>query len=309
MKLPFRPARALLFILFLLTTSTTIVAADGIVSETTTHPFPGIRILERVTDSPPQRIYAAFIEIDSASHFIDATKPTGKLRTVEEWAEETNALVAINGDFYRWNNGVVHLYGDAVGGGERWPNAQTGRNDQLTGEWFFNKYGWMAFGGKGATFTHSQWVKRNHEVTSGWEPDEEAPEIPPNTRALVSGFPQLVIDGKEISCDDPTDSSCFPDRSDMRARHPRTAIGLTRNHDTLILVVVDGRSKTSVGMYGTELAALMKELGAWNAINLDGGASSQMYVKGRGTINAPESTARRKVLNHLGALPKGGSSQ
>lgn len=311
MKFPFFRGRLCvsIFLFLLLLSPTANVATAKIVSEMITDPFPGIRILERVEDSPPMRIYAAFIEVHSPFHYIDATEPSGKPRSVEEWAEETDALVAVNGDFYRWKNGRMHLYGDAVGGGKKWPKEQTGLGDLSVGEWFYRKYGWIAFGGDGATFTHSELTKRKQKATSGWKPDEIAPEIPANTRALVSGFPQLVIDGEAISCDDPTTSPCFPDRTDMRDRHPRTAMGLSRDRGTLIFVVVDGRSKNSIGMYGTELAALMKELGAWNAINLDGGASSQMYVKGRGTINAPENSERRKVLNHWGVFPKNETSQ
>ena len=68
----------------------------------------------------------------------------------------------------------------------------------------------------------------------------------------------------------------------MRDRHPRTAMGLSRDKQTFLLVVVDGRSGRSSGMYGTELAALMDKLGAWTALNLDGGGSSQMWVDGDG---------------------------
>src|SRR5690606_19352298 len=48
-----------------------------------------------------------------------------------------------------------------------------------------------------------------------------------------------------------------------------------------------------------ELAALMAELGAWQAINLDGGGSSALFVEGRGVINRPSDGAERAVANHL----------
>ncbi len=68
--------------------------------------------------------------------------------------------------------------------------------------------------------------------------------------------------------------SCF-------VRHPRTALGLSRDQKTLYLVVVDGRSAASVGMTCAELAALLKGFGSWTAMNLDGGGSSTMYGEGR----------------------------
>ena len=106
--------------------------------------------------------------------------------------------------------------------------------------------------------------------------------IPAGTVALVSGFPELVTEGRRVTCSSPTATSCFTDRGDMRARHPRTAMGITEDRNTFILLVVDGRSSVSAGMYGTELASLMDQLGAWQAFNLDGGGSSQMWIQGRG---------------------------
>ncbi len=58
-------------------------------------------------------------------------------------------------------------------------------------------------------------------------------------------------------------------------RHPRTAVGLTKNNQTLIFLVVDGRQPGwSIGVTLPELADLMLELGAYSAVALDGGGSS-----------------------------------
>ena len=63
-------------------------------------------------------------------------------------------------------------------------------------------------------------------------------------------------------------------------RHPRTAIGF--NDDNYFLVVVDGRQKgLSVGMSFPELADLMKQLGCTQALNLDGGGSSTLWLDGQ----------------------------
>lgn len=61
-------------------------------------------------------------------------------------------------------------------------------------------------------------------------------------------------------------------------RNPRTAVGLTKDNH-LIFVVVEGRSARSAGMSLDELARLMQTLGAVDAINLDGGGSSEIVVK------------------------------
>lgn len=88
------------------------------------------------------------------------------------------------------------------------------------------------------------------------------------------------------------------------ARHPRTAAGLTADGRTLILVVVDGRQQGySVGLKLPELADLLIELGAADAINLDGGGSSSFRYQptdGPEITNRPSDGRWRPVGNHLG---------
>jgi exopolysaccharide biosynthesis protein len=66
---------------------------------------------------------------------------------------------------------------------------------------------------------------------------------------------------------------------------PRTAIGQTRDGKVLMLVI-DGRQLGSQGAYLKDVMTIMKDYGAFNAANLDGGASTTMYVNGR-VINNP----------------------
>lgn len=71
----------------------------------------------------------------------------------------------------------------------------------------------------------------------------------------------------------------------ISGKNPRTAIGYTKDND-LILVTIDGRETSSVGMNIYDLAKLMKTIGCYNAMNLDGGGSSIMYIKGK-IVNNP----------------------
>ncbi len=65
-----------------------------------------------------------------------------------------------------------------------------------------------------------------------------------------------------------------------RARHPRTALGV-RADGTLLFVAVEGRQPArSVGMSIAELVELLLDLGAVDAINLDGGGSTAMVIRG-----------------------------
>jgi hypothetical protein len=89
-------------------------------------------------------------------------------------------------------------------------------------------------------------------------------------------------------------------------RHPRTAAGITRDGRTLLLVVVDGRQPGwSAGATLVELADLMRDLGAWTALALDGGGSSAFWWRAPGepegkVRNRPSDGHVRPVANALG---------
>lgn len=69
-------------------------------------------------------------------------------------------------------------------------------------------------------------------------------------------------------------------------RHPRTGLGFSVTGDTIIHCVVDGRGK-SLGATTGELAEIMQFFGAYNAMNMEGGGSSTMYLAAQGTMNVP----------------------
>jgi exopolysaccharide biosynthesis protein len=62
--------------------------------------------------------------------------------------------------------------------------------------------------------------------------------------------------------------------------HPRTAFAISRDHHTAWIVAVDGRQEDSKGIALSELAAFFRSLGAWDAINLDGGGSTTLAIEG-----------------------------
>lgn len=69
-------------------------------------------------------------------------------------------------------------------------------------------------------------------------------------------------------------------------RHPRTLIGV--DGERVLLVAVDGRSPgRATGMTPRECAFLMQQLGASQALNLDGGGSTTLWLKERGVVNRP----------------------
>jgi MYXO-CTERM domain-containing protein len=271
-------------------------------------PYTGVTLRQYRTSNPTTNTWVLLVDLCADRVHIDATKAPSGYASTGSWAQDRGVQAATNGDFY---TSGPRVYGDAVGEGVPWPAGQTGTDSGVSGEWYYQHYGWIAFLHDGVEFTHSEWIKQNRSVTSGWEPDTVAPPPPPGTIALVSGFPELVTEGAPFSCSSPTASDCFPDRSDMRDRHPRTAMGITEDRETFILAVVDGRTSSSSGMYGAELAELMHQLGAWEAFNLDGGGSSQMWVSGEGYINDYDGNnsggGARSVTNHWGVFAGSGS--
>lgn len=85
-------------------------------------------------------------------------------------------------------------------------------------------------------------------------------------------------------------------------RAPRTALGITKDGHVL-LAVVDGRQYNSVGFTLLELALFMQEAGAVQAMNFDGGGSSEMVVNGT-ILNKPSDRRERRVGSALAIIPQ-----
>jgi exopolysaccharide biosynthesis protein len=100
-----------------------------------------------------------------------------------------------------------------------------------------------------------------------------------NVKHIISGGPYLVKDD-EIYVDMTAEKL-----GAIGGRNPRSAIGYTAENN-LVMVAVDGREGSSVGMTLMELAGFMKSIGCINAINLDGGGSTVMYINGQ-IVNNP----------------------
>ncbi|MFC1726216.1 phosphodiester glycosidase family protein [candidate division KSB1 bacterium] len=119
-----------------------------------------------------------------------------------------------------------------------------------------------------------------------------------NIDHAIGGTPRLLRGGEiSIEWQEEKVSESF-----VTTRHPRTAVGF--NKDKIFLVTVDGRQPGySAGMSLQELAEFMKELGAEEAMNLDGGGSTTMWVDGE-IRNRPSGGAVRPVANALIVVKK-----
>ena len=124
-------------------------------------------------------------------------------------------------------------------------------------------------------------------VTARFSPDRGALET------LVGGWPRVVANGTNVAAAADSVEGTFPHFA--AARHPRSAVGFTRDSATLFLVAVDGRQTGSVGMTLVELANALIGLGVRDALNLDGGGSTALVV-GDTLVNKPsDQTGERPV--------------
>jgi hypothetical protein len=115
----------------------------------------------------------------------------------------------------------------------------------------------------------------------------------PDVYDVVGGNPILVQDGRAVT---------QPCSGAFCSRNPRTGIGYTAKGG-VILVVVDGRRpKWSVGATLNEFAAILRDLGAVQALNLDGGGSTTMVVKNE-VVNRPSDDRLRLLSNAVLVLP------
>lgn len=98
-----------------------------------------------------------------------------------------------------------------------------------------------------------------------------------------------------------------------KAVHPRTAVGYSADQRYLYLIAIDGRQKEySVGATYEDVGRALKLCGAWDGLNLDGGGSTTMAVRGDDekaiVVNRPINGTPDKLrfnANSLGATAEG----
>ncbi|MGQ9730799.1 MAG: phosphodiester glycosidase family protein [Candidatus Zipacnadales bacterium] len=116
----------------------------------------------------------------------------------------------------------------------------------------------------------------------------------PGLRHALGGGPRLVANGCVY-----VTSSAESFRADVAVgAAPRSAVGIMPNGDALLMVVDGRQAGYSAGMTLGELAEALVKLGVKDAMNLDGGGSSTLVVRGR-LANRPSDGAQRLVSNAL----------
>lgn len=195
-------------------------------------------------------------------------------RTTSQFLEEFDLDIAVNGDGFSpwWSRGPADYYPHV-------DDPVAPRGDTAS---------------RGQVYWNAQEPFPTLYISSRNTLSFDAPAKPYNA---ISGETRLVMGGSAV--DGLTDPEL----------HPRTAVGYSKNGKFLYIVVVDGRQPFySQGITLAELADLMIQIGAHDAMNLDGGGSSTLVVRGVDgqprILNSPIDQyipgRERPIANHFG---------
>ncbi|GAB5519786.1 MAG: hypothetical protein RhofKO_20370 [Rhodothermales bacterium] len=258
----------------------------------------GVRVYEAENPSIPLRAW--YVTIDTSTVMLDAVLASGGGAPLTTLAAQSDAVVAINSGYFGGGQSFSFV---ASGGVVLSPNIAA--LTRPAGRYFPTRgaFGLLADGMldvawiyqvSGMTYTYPR-PNPNTEQTPASVPTLTSPStaIPWNAVTGVGGGPVLLSDGQiRITWEEEVFfGSGIGSVSD---RQPRSAIGYTARGD-VILMVVDGRQNRSQGVSLTDLAGLMRSVGAVEALNLDGGGSSTLTV-GTTLLNRPEGgTAQRAI--------------
>ena len=153
----------------------------------------------------------------------------------------------------------------------------------------------LSGGGAGADFLRANApVGTKIHFTVGVTSLPDTPADVSQLREVVTGGPRLLTNGKvTINWQSEGMGQAF-----STTRHPRTAVGRTRE-GILLFVTVDGRQKgLSRGVSLPELAQILLRYGATDAVNLDGGGSSSAVVWDT-IVSSPSEGVERPVADAL----------
>ena len=113
-----------------------------------------------------------------------------------------------------------------------------------------------------------------------------------NVETAVGGGPVLIQNGKINITNE--HEFMFTGVA-INDKHPRTAMGYTKDNKLIILVIQGRFPGIAEGASILQEAQILKDLGCWEALNLDGGGSSCMLINGKETIKPSDTTGQRPI--------------
>lgn len=183
------------------------------------------------------------------------------IKKVSEIAAEKNALAATNATFGAGAE-IAHMKTDGVVRRTIDPEVTEARWKYRAGVWY---------DGRSTLGFYNRHSGSFQQAIAVYEADTH--------QNLYSSAPLLIENGSNINLNDFGGNS-----ADM---HPRTALAVTSS-GRLLLITIDGRLSTAKGMTCPEIQGFLgRYFAPAYAINMDGGGSTAMYIKGNGIVNYP----------------------
>ena len=207
------------------------------------------------------------LEIPDTAHYTLAFAHEPRRTKTSEMAQKHDAVAAINGSFFDMDQHfpVCYLRIDSVELGENTPGKDTVNRK-------YYQYGTLCL-------SHDSVFILKTDSPRHWE--EALP------------YPDIMTAGPLLIWHD-TLQHMRDDRTFVTNRHNRTAVGI-RDDGTVLLLVADGRHKQAEGLSLTELQQLFRWLGCRDALNLDGGGSTTLFLNigdYQGIANCPSDNGR-----------------
>ncbi len=245
----------------LLTFAPAASRADDAIS----YPYPCVEHVHRTL--PRVDAHVVVIDLACAEVEVYSTRPRARASTVSRFAGDSGAQIAVNANFFESS-----ACGLAVGERSVWRDTYF---DRCRSSFAFGP----AEGATRAALFDSVDHTRINPFPWAWN--------------VVTGWPTLLREGAAIfEPEEPLG---------MYRYHPRTALGTTTGGTHLVLAVIDGRRSGLPGMTSLEMVPLLEEFAVADAINLDGGGSSALFIEREGgVVNQPSDRTERTVANHLG---------
>lgn len=211
--------------------------------------------------------FLCVLEVAPGARFDIVPAEEGTLETTSALAERSGAVAAVNGSFFNMRPPYGSVNYLRVDNAEVSPNVLAGiRKTRRT----------LQQTGAVATFYGSLYMLKG-DALGRWERDIEAEDVVATGPVLLAGGEFVPVAGDRFNTN----------------RHPRTAAG-RRADGTVILLVADGRNALAAGLTMAELQQIMAALGCRDAVNLDGGGSTTMVVRGA-VVNHPSDNGQFDV--------------
>jgi len=207
------------------------------------------------------------LEIPDTAHYTLAFTHEPRRTKTSEMALKHDAVAAVNGSFFDMDKHfpICYLRIDSVNLGENTPGKDTVNRK-------YYQYGTLCLGGDSVLILKT-------DSSRHWEDALPYPNI------MTAGPLLIWHDTLQYMRDD---------RTFVTNRHNRTAVGI-REDGTVLLFVADGRFKQAEGLSLTELQKILRWLGCRDALNLDGGGSTTIFMNignFQGVQNCPSDNGR-----------------